>query len=430
MTQPIATSSQSGSVILNNWRAEREAARAAARNENSVSEPVPVSEILPGTAAFGWLTGGMPGETPINERAAMSVGAIYAGVALLGGVVGALTLETYERDADDNPVKYVPPERSLFNLEMHPRFSAPVGWEYGMQSLLLHGDMFLRIHRRTKWSGVVKYLEPLHPLAVDPRIVNDRLVYVIMTIGGDIEVVDQDDMLHIPGPGFDGRRGMSLIRYALRSPAAVALALGRQSERTLSKGLRPDLVLTQDREAKKLETGDIDNLRAQWVERYANSDSMAPIILTGGMGIKEISMKPQDVQLVQTYGLTVEDTARVLGIPPFLIAYTEKTTSWGSGVAEMGTNFVKYSLMSRYLVKIEQEVNRKMFAAPRRFVEYNTASLERADIKTRYEAYRIAVGRAGEPGWMRPSEVRRLENMPADASFDTINLGNRDDAIE
>ena len=34
------------------------------------------------------------------------------------------------------------------------------------------------------------------------------------------------------------------------------------------------------------------------------------------------------------------------------------------------------------------------------------------DLKGRYEAYRIAMGRAGEMPFMDANEVRRLENMP------------------
>jgi HK97 family phage portal protein len=118
------------------------------------------------------------------------------------------------------------------------------------------------------------------------------------------------------------------------------------------------------------------------------------------------------MQLVQMMGLTTEQIARIFGIPPFLISYTEKTTSWGSGVAEMGTNFVKYSLAGRYLVKIETEINRKLFNSDLSFAEFNTASLERGDIETRFAAYRVALGHAGERSWMQPSEIRRLENLP------------------
>jgi phage portal protein BeeE len=64
-------------------------------------------------------------------------------------------------------------------------------------------------------------------------------------------------------------------------------------------------------------------------------------------------------------------------------------------------------------VKIEQEINRKVFRKSLQlFAEFNTAGLERGDTKARNESYRIAAGRAGEPGWMTINEIRKLENLP------------------
>jgi len=77
----------------------------------------------------------------------------------------------------------------------------------------------------------------------------------------------------------------------------------------------------------------------------------------------------------------------------------------------MSIGFVKYTLQ-RHLVKFEQEINRKVFRYAGRFCEFATAGLERGDTKTRNEAYRIALGRAGEPAWMTVNEVRRRENLP------------------
>jgi hypothetical protein len=53
----------------------------------------------------------------------------------------------------------------------------------------------------------------------------------------------------------------------------------------------------------------------------------------------------------------------------------------------------------------------------RYFVEYITAALERGDLKARYDAYRIALGRAGEQPFMDADEVRRLENMPPNTNL-------------
>ena len=106
-----------------------------------------------------------------------------------------------------------------------------------------------------------------------------------------------------------------------------------------------------------------------------------------------------------------------MGVPPFMVGHTEKTTSWGSGIEQMSIGFVKYTLQ-RHLVAIEQELNFKLFKTSRNFCEFVTAGLERGDIKARFEAYRIALGRAGEARWMDPNEIRSLENMPADPKFD------------
>ena len=50
----------------------------------------------------------------------------------------------------------------------------------------------------------------------------------------------------------------------------------------------------------------------------------------------------------------------------------------------------------------------------RYFVEFLFNALERADIKTRHEAYRVAI----ESGWMSRNEARALENMNPAAGLD------------
>ena len=102
-----------------------------------------------------------------------------------------------------------------------------------------------------------------------------------------------------------------------------------------------------------------------------------------------------------------------------MVAITDKTTSWGTGIEQQSIGFVKYTLQ-RHLVKFEQEINRKCFRTVRNFAEFNTAGLERGDYKSRNEGYRIALGRAGEPGWMTVNEVRKLENMPPIAGGDDL----------
>jgi phage portal protein BeeE len=106
-----------------------------------------------------------------------------------------------------------------------------------------------------------------------------------------------------------------------------------------------------------------------------------------------------------------------------MIGYTDKTTGWGSGVEQMGIGFVKYTLQ-RHLAKIEEELNRKINrGSTENYVEFDTETLERGDLKSRLEAARIAYGRAGEPGWVTRDEVRRIFNLPPAKEGDVFNEG-------
>ncbi|MBN9093002.1 phage portal protein [Pandoraea pnomenusa] len=413
---------RTGSTILRNWNAQRQAQRAQAQGQ---SQPVPVSEITSGTEAYGWLTGGVGRGRAVTERTAMSAATVYACVSLIGGAIAATKIEEFESNGLDLlPVKsefwY------LLNEEMHTRWAAGVGWEFGMQSLLLHGDMFLRIRRASRMSSRIAAFEPYHPLAVFPDIVGDRLTYTLWNQAtGTIEVIDQDDMLHVPGPGFDGRRGMSQIRYALRNPVALADATGELFDALTTDGLRPDLVLKTD---QKVDEQTVLMLRKQWIERYSGlSNSTAPIILGGGMEVKEISMTVADAKLLEARQQTDYDICGIFGVMPYLIGRPEKTTTLGSSVEQFGINFVKYTLQ-RHMVKIAQELNRKVVRNATRTVQHDVTSLERGDLKSLYDSLRVAIGRPGEPGFMTVNEARRKVNLPVHQDGDTLFKGTNDGA--
>jgi HK97 family phage portal protein len=219
----------------------------------------------------------------------------------------------------------------------------------------------------------------------------------------------------VSGPGFDGVRSLSQLQHALNNSAGIARAADDQAGQFISDGVRPDFAIEVPTTVSKDQA---DQLRNTFVERHAGQGAKrTPVIMAGGMKLHQLTMSGQDAQLLSTRSFQIEEICRVFGVPPFMIGHTEKTTSWGSGIEQMSIGFVKYTLQ-RHLVAFEQEINHKLFKTGTRFSEFVTAGLERGDIKSRYDAYRIALGRAGEPGWILPSEIRKLENMPFDPSFD------------
>ncbi|WP_186019678.1 phage portal protein [Burkholderia gladioli] len=409
----MSVPNNAGSSILNEWRAKREAARQV---QAAAAREIPVSEMVYGSEGYGWLAGVGPGGRAVSERSAMAIGAVYACVGLIGGALGQLVLQTYTlNDGLSTPVRG--DMWHLLNEEMHPRWSAALGWEFCAQALLLRGNLYMRLHRPTIFSSIVESIEPLHPLNVSPLLHDDRLIYQIVNVDGTTETVDQDDMIHVPGPGFDGLRGMSQIQHVLRQPVSTALASSDVGENMLTDGLRPDIVLSTE---GNLNREQIDLIREQWRDRYNGvRNSNAPVVIGGGMKVSQISMTASDAQLLEREKLSVEEVARIFGVPPYLIGQLEKQTSFGNGLEQLGTGFVRYTL-GRHMTKIEQEFNRKTASRGKTKVAYDASPLLRGDMKSRYDSYRSALGRAGEPGWMSKNEVRRAENLPPVSDGDTL----------
>jgi len=402
---------QPGSVILKSWMAERQAIKASTTYKTSSGTQ--------GSQLYEWLTGAgsLSSAGPaVTERTAMAISAVYACIGLIGGAIASLPLQIYQRGQDsrkriDHDLWW------LLNEQPAPAYSASVFWEYIAWSLLLHGDAFARIMRR---GDAIKAFELIHPLDVSVSKIEDRLAYSFIGQEGKIIAIDQDDMLHIPGLGFDGLRGLSPLRHAARQTMGLSLAADEYSSRFFSNGARPDYVVTLPNNPNP---DQVKMFRESWMARYSGiGNAHIPAILAGGGDVKALSLNPGDSQLIETRNFQASDIARFYGVPPHLIGLTDKSTSWGTGIEQQSIGFVKYTLQ-RHLVKIEQEINRKCFRIARNFAEFNTSGLERGDYKARNEGYRIALGRAGEPGWMTVNEIRKLENQPPIEGGDRLNDG-------
>lgn len=397
---------QPGSVILNEWRAAREAARGS-----SPQASVPVSSITRGTEMFDILSGGFGfggAGVPVTEQTAMCVSAVYACVGLIGGAIAALPFHLYKRNEDGRD-RYDSDIWWLFNESPWKNWTAASAWSYVAQSISLKGDGYWRIRRVTPYTNAIEGFEPYHPDRVLGFRRDGRNLYRVINEDGTVETIDQDDMLHFPGIGFDGLRSLTPIRAALRSPAGIALAADEYAGAFFKNGARPDFAL---RTPGKLDEEQAKILRATWADRHSGpSNAHLPAVLTGGLEVQQLTMSAEDAQLLATRKFQIEDVARIFGVPPHMIGYTEKTTSWGSGVEQMSIGFVRYTL-SRYLDSIQQEINRKVW--PRIlnvYGEFNRDALLEGDAKAQAEYFAKALGGPGAQGWMTINEVRRLKNL-------------------
>jgi len=396
---------------------------ARKRNKQRVNNAaVPSSSMVRGSDGYSMFAIPSNAGVPVTESTVMNVSAVYACVQLISGAMASLPLPIYERTAKgrqraDHPLWW------LLNEQPLPRCSASTFWRYMMTSKLLHGDGFALIKRKSAFSPEIVSITPWHPLAVNVFLNGERLAYQFINyIGGqgiESQMYDQDDVLHFTGVGFNGLRSVSPLRHALRNAAGIALAADKYSAEFFSASAKPEIVIKT--EMAKL-SEDQKNLIIDAWRSIQQGDRTRPGVLGQGMSLQELTINAEEAQLLQSRMFQIEDIARIYGVPPFMIGHTQNTTSWGSGVEQMGIGFVKYTL-SQHIVDAEQEINRKLFLTEKNFCEFNTAGLERGDIKTRNESYRIGLGRAGEPAWLTVNEVRLAENLPPIDGGDVLFVG-------
>lgn len=364
----------------------------------------------------------------VTADSALRVAAVYACVRILAGVMASLPLPVFER-IDDARRSMKHPIWWLLNEQPNSTMTAVSFWEYIIACQLLHGDGFAVIRRDN--NNVVKEFIPVHPNAVSIRkIKRGRFEYeqlYSVAEDGNVVGVSAADMLHFPGLGFAGDKSLSVIQYAARTAIGIALSAEQHSGSALAAGLVSRVALEAPA-GVRFDQQQIDEMRRQWVERYGlvpdTIKSALPLILAGGLTAKQLTITPQDAQLLESRKFQVVDIARAFGVPPFMIGETEKSTSWGSGLEQQVLGFVKFTLQP-HLRRMEQELNRKIWPVRERFfTEFNINGLLRGDAKSRSEFYRAGLGGAQGDGWMTVNEVRKFENLEPIEGGDAIYRAN------
>ncbi|KOQ67102.1 phage portal protein [Stenotrophomonas maltophilia] len=349
----------------------------------------------------------------VSPESAMRVSAVFAAVSLLAGAIAQLPLPVFERVAGHR-ARAEHDYWWLLNEQFSSGWSSATGWEFIVGQMLLRGDGVVYMTRNR--AGVATGLIPwprdrvmiLKQEKTSPREPT-RLQYTFHDADGYF-TVDQDDVLHFPGFGFNGVHGMSVIQWGARNGIGIAIQGDEHAGKFFSEGGKPEVAI---RTPNKMTKEQQDDFRDAWVKKYGGvqGNRRIPLVLTEGLEVHELTMSAVDQQLLESRQWQVIDVARAFGVPPHMIGETSKATSWGTGIESMGIGFVKYTL-GPHLKRIKDELNRKLFRTPRYFVEHNVDMFMAGDSKTQAEYFSKALGGPGTRGWMVPNEVRRLKNLP------------------
>jgi len=368
----------------------------------------PVRDATSGSA-FSFFMGGSTSGKNVNERSAMQMTAVYACVRILSEAVAGLPLHLYRYNEDGGKEKAMDhPLYGLLHDEPNPEMTSFVFRETLMTHLLLWGNAYAQIIRNGK--GEILALYPLMPnkMQVD-RNEKGQLFYTYSRSKDEANAKDNstvvlkpDDVLHIPGLGFDGLVGYSPIAMA-KNAIGMAIACEEFGAKFFANGASPSGVLEHPGILK-----DPERVRTSWNAAYGGSSNAHKIaVLEEGMKYTPISISPNEAQFLETRKFQINEIARIFRVPPHMVGDLEKSSF--SNIEQQSLEFVKYTL-DPWVIRWEQSLSRALFSKEEKknlFFKFNVEGLLRGDYQSRMTGYATA----RQNGWMSANDIRELENL-------------------
>lgn len=355
---------------------------------------------------FPSLTGTSTGAgVSITPERSLQIGAVYSCVRLLSEAVSGLPVGMFERrdnaryPVEDHPILSLVKESPNPDIDAGELWRTVIGW------MLLRGNAYVYVERGG--GGQVKGLWPISPSSVEvKRGTSGRLFYTVRLDEAEYAPVSQgqtvpaDRMLHYRAFGL-GVEGLSPIGLA-RQSVGIAFAAQQYGAGFFARDASPGGVVSVDGE---LTDEQYERLTQQWKSLHQGFDKAHQLaVMEGGAKWEQTTLAPDDAQFIETQKFTRGEIASIFGVPPHMIGDTEKSTSWGSGIAEQGIGFVTYSLRP-WLNRLER-VTGRLITEPTRKLRWDVDGLMEGDTKARYEAYATAK----QWGWMSTNDILRKED--------------------
>lgn len=343
----------------------------------------------------------------VSTTSVLGLAAAWACVNLLAGTIASLPLMVYRTRGGARTVADDHPLYRILHDSPNADQTALDFWEFICASVELHGNAYAEVIRAGN-GRVIALGVPINPELMAVRRRDDGALEYEWVDQGVRHVVGQDRLLHIRGFGGNPLGGLSTLS-AGRQCFGLAQAIERASGDTFRNGVRPSGLL------KTADTLTIDQRRLAeelLQEKFAGAiNAGRPMLLDRGMDWVQLSISPEDAQMLQSRAFSVEEVCRFFGVPPFMVGHTEKTTSWGTGLEQQTLGFQKFTLRRR-LKRIEQALEKQLLSVADRLagitIEFNLEGLLRGDSAARASFYQQMLTN----GVMTINEVRSLENLP------------------
>jgi HK97 family phage portal protein len=290
--------------------------------------------------------------------------------------------------------------------------------------MLFRGEAFVQLVRDNRYAVIAMHLLPRGSCMPYVSPEDGSVFYSIgenpMNPQGIKYMAPARDIIHFrqytPRHPLIGETALTAAALSL----GVNVALNANQAAFFSQMSRPSGILSTD---TMLTREQMQTLRTAFEEQSKGLSAGKIPILGGGLKFSAMGISSQDSQLVQAQRMSVEEVARVFGVPlPVIGDLTHGTMN----NTETLINFWLSTGLGSLMENVERSFDAAFDLSATEYVELDVNALLRMDFKTRVEGLAKAV----QGGILKPNEARASESLPPVDGGDTIYMQQQMVAID
>lgn len=348
------------------------------------------------------LVGSQAAGKTVTEYTALTFSAVYCAINLISSSTSCLPLRLMREVGRKKTVATEKSVHRVLHTKYNPYMTAQIGREVLAAHVESWGNGYAEIVRNK--MGEVVELWPIPPNRIRPEMVDGELIYYVAV--DNIEIpLPREKVLHVPGLGFDGFMGYSVVALARRS-IGMGLAMEEFGAKFFEQGAHPGLIASHP---NKLSQQGHDNLSNELAKSYAGlGNAHRLMLLEEGMKVEKLGMSQEDSQFLESRQFQIPEIARWWNLPPHKLK--DLTKSSFSNIDAEQISFVTDSVLPR-AIRLETNFNMQLLTAREieqgYYFKHSMEGLLRGDSKSRAEFYKSMFN----IGAMSPDDIREKEDL-------------------
>lgn len=359
----------------------------AVKKRDEEQQPIvpPVSDVL--------LQALLSNETITREKA-LTLPAVSGAVDFIGSMIASMPVKLFRYQGGRVEEQEKDSRMRLLNGDTGDTLDAFQLKKALVSDYLLGKGGYCYIQRNRNEVVALRYVEDIYITVLKnyKPIFKD---YVILVEGEEYKPYDFIKLLRNTK---DGATGIGLTEELSKTLETAYDTLLYQLSLVKSGGNKKGFLKAQ----RRLGQEEIDTLKKAWRNMYANNSENV-VVLNNGLEFQESSNSSVEMQLDQNKNTLANEINKIFHI------YEDFDLTFKEAI---------YPIVKAF----ETALNRDLLLEKEKgsyFFEFDVKEIIRANLKDRYEAYKLAK----ETGFMSLNEIRRAENMDYVEGLDCVNVG-------